>query len=138
MKQCTTCKVTKHTDEFYFRKDTGKYKTECKVCTVSRSKRNRKEDADVYDRERHLMQTYGLTLEDYDSLLISQEGCCAICNSPDPKGKGRFHVDHNHKTGEIRGLLCSTCNQGIGLLLDNPTILRKAAEYLETNGYYGD
>jgi recombination endonuclease VII len=70
---------------------------------------------------------YGLSIEAHDSLLATQNNCCAIC-------EGRFtkppHVDHCHKTGEVRGLLCSNCNTGIGNLRDDPALLRKALEYL--------
>lgn len=131
MKICTTCGKKKNIEQFYFRKDSNKYKTECKHCTIKRSKKNRKEDADLYDRERHLMMTYGLSLSDYDELLESQGGCCAICGTKQPTGKGRFHVDHDHDTGNIRGLLCSKCNQALGLLQDNSSIVMKAACYLK-------
>ena len=64
----------------------------------------------LYKRE------YGITLEDYDLMLIEQEGKCAVCGSDDPKGKGRFHVDHDHDTGKVRGLLCHYCNIAEGYL----------------------
>ena len=70
-------------------------------------------------------------------MLAEQEGCCAICGTEDPGKNGRFNVDHNHDTGEIRGLLCYGCNVGIGHLRDNPSICLAAAEYLFTNGHYG-
>ena len=131
MKECTTCNEEKELTDFYYRKDSGKHKNECKECTVKRSKKNRKEDADQYDRARHLMLTYGLTLEDYDLLLEEQGGCCAICGTDKPTGKGRFHVDHDHNTNEIRGLLCSQCNQAIGLLKDSSKNCLLAASYLK-------
>ena len=73
-------------------------------------------------RERHLLRKYGLTLEMYNELLAAQGGVCAYCGTSDPGGRGAFHVDHDHsccpgeKTcGEcINGLLCSTCNIGLG------------------------
>ena len=121
MKKCTTCKATKPLSLFTIRSDTKKHKNECKACVNNRVTQKR----------------YGITLAEYDILLTEQEGACAICGTMDPRAS-RFHIDHNHETGEIRGLLCGPCNQGIGLLQDSPTILRKATEYLETNGYYGD
>ncbi len=71
---------------------------------------------------------FGLSKAQYDSLLESQGGVCAICSSP-PAGK-RLAVDHSHLTGEIRKLLCSRCNTGLGLFGDSPESLKKAAEYL--------
>jgi hypothetical protein len=74
---------------------------------------------------------YGLTLAGYNELLDRQGGGCAICATPEPGGRGRFHVDHDHKTGIVRGLLCHACNVGIGNLGDDPERLRAAADYLE-------
>lgn len=88
-------------------------------------------------RANGLMSAYGITLEEYDDLLKQQGGRCKICGTDTPGHKGRFHVDHDHSTGKIRGLLCHACNTGIGLLGDNPTRLKKAAQYLEEEGHYG-
>lgn len=78
------------------------------------------------------LNRYGITLGEYNQLLKDQNGGCAICGTADV-GKGRkyFCIDHNHKTGKVRGLLCPKCNQGIGLLQDSPRILITAAEYLK-------
>lgn len=86
------------------------------------------------DRQRkyQLRDKYGITEEDFDIILISQKGLCAICSTDTPTGKWkRFAVDHCHHTGQVRGLLCNECNRGIGLLKDNAELLRKAAEYLD-------
>lgn len=84
-------------------------------------------------RRRHLLKSlYGITPEIYDGMLAAQKGCCAICGTDRPNGNSAFFaVDHDHVTGKIRGLLCSTCNMALGLLRDSVTILRKAAAYLE-------
>jgi predicted nucleic acid-binding Zn ribbon protein len=75
---------------------------------------------------------YGITAEEYDALLAAQEGRCAICGSPDWPGKGnRPHIDHDHETGRIRGLLCNNCNTGLGQFKDDPQRLRAAIRYLE-------
>jgi len=79
-------------------------------------------------REHHLTNAYGITLEDYDALLATQGGVCVICHNGTDEP---LHVDHDHTTGKVRGLLCSNCNTGIGLLKDDPVRLRAAADYLE-------
>lgn len=83
---------------------------------------------------KHLKQ-YKLTREEFDARLAAQGYRCKICGSPTPRRKNRdWHVDHNHKTEEIRGLLCHPCNIGLGLFGDSPERLRAAATYLEKDG----
>ncbi len=79
---------------------------------------------------------YGLTIEDYKRLLRKQNYRCAICRSKDfgRKGGKHFCIDHDHKTGKIRGLLCGACNKGLGLLKDKIKNLRNAIEYLQKVG----
>jgi len=74
----------------------------------------------------------GLTLDDYERLLATQGGVCAICERP-PK-KRRLHVDHDHATGKVRGLLCFTCNRYVLGKYATPAKLRAAADYLERGG----
>jgi len=78
-------------------------------------------------RERRHVLIYGLTAEDYERLLVAQNGACAVCNE---KSERRLCVDHCHATGEVRGLLCSNCNTAIGLLDDDPDRMRAAALYV--------
>jgi len=80
-------------------------------------------------RETRLKWKYGISLEDYNRVLAQQGGVCAICGSH--PGRRPLDVDHDHKTGRIRGLLCESCNKALGLFRDDPSILRKAAEYVE-------
>ena len=74
---------------------------------------------------------YGITLAEYRSMLEKQGGGCAICKAKESSGGGRLVVDHCHVTGGIRGLLCDTCNSGIGFFDENAASMRAAAEYIE-------
>lgn len=85
------------------------------------------------DRQRkyQLQSKYGITEDDYQQLLISQEYSCAICKTQNPTGKWKvFAVDHCHDTGIVRGLLCNECNRGMGLLGDSVERLQQAIDYL--------
>lgn len=76
---------------------------------------------------------YGLSPEDYDRMLVSQGGACSICKcapSPGTVRRQRLHVDHDHATGKVRGLLCINCNRALGLLRDDVDIASNAAMYL--------
>ena len=83
---------------------------------------------------RHLLQRYGLTAEGYNQIERRQKGLCAICRRPasrNGRSGTRLHVDHNHKTKHVRGLLCYNCNSAVGLFQDSPKILKAAIRYLE-------
>lgn len=73
---------------------------------------------------------YGISLEDYNKLFAEQNGCCKICKTHQNEFKKKLHVDHNHKTGEVRGLLCHNCNLAIGRLKEDPAIVKSVLEYL--------
>ncbi len=77
-----------------------------------------------------MIRKYGITLADFDALLASQGGACAICKGQPNGPGGRFHVDHCHESNKVRGLLCGRCNTAIGLLGDDPERIEKAAVYL--------
>lgn len=89
-------------------------------------------------RNIHLEHKYGITTEDYFNLLKKQKGVCKICGNPPSKKDHRknkegmyyLHVDHDHITNEIRGLLCNNCNKGLGSFKDNIELLDKAKQYL--------
>lgn len=85
------------------------------------------------NRDLQLKKKYGLGEAEYNGLLREQGGACAICRSEISGGVGVFHVDHCHATKVVRGLLCMRCNHGLGNFKDDPTLLRKAAEYLEAS-----
>lgn len=84
-------------------------------------------------RSYALRRKYGITPEEYESMLDSQGGCCAICGRA-PKSGRRLAVDHDHISGAVRGLLCTACNVGIGLLGDNHQSVSGAASYLSRVG----
>lgn len=80
-----------------------------------------------------LRNRYGITPEAYDGFMLLQDGVCAVCKDPNARsqaGGDTLDVDHDHKTGEVRGLLCGWCNRALGLLKDDPERLQRAIEYL--------
>lgn len=83
-------------------------------------------------RNSALKRLYGITLEAYEALLEAQDGCCAVCGTR-PTKKMSLCVDHDHETGLIRGLLCGSCNKGIGLLGDSVDGLERAIRYLSND-----
>lgn len=85
-----------------------------------------------WNRAYMLSYRHGITADDYDTMLVNQGGVCAICGTDQPGGRRseRFHVDHDHETGEVRGLLCNECNQGLGKFQDSVEMLRAAIQYL--------
>ena len=89
-------------------------------------------DPKILNRRSTLKRKFNLTEYDWNVMLAEQEFKCKICQSVNPGGQGAFHTDHCHKTGKIRGLLCSNCNIGLGFFKDSPELLEKAAEYLKT------
>ena len=82
-------------------------------------------------KDMKLKSAYGITIEQYNQMYKEQEGRCKICGVHQAECKKAFAVDHNHDTGEVRGLLCMECNTGIGKLGDNVELLKKAIEYLK-------
>jgi hypothetical protein len=84
----------------------------------------------INDRRSYLKRTFGITLEQYEQMLEEQGGVCAICERP-PSEKYSLHVDHDHFTGRIRGLVCFPCNEGLGLFQDDPDLLKRAIAYVE-------
>ena len=92
----------------------------------------------IIKRQRRIKDQYGITLEDYDQMFEQQNGVCAICHKSETAlsqfgGVRRLAVDHNHKTGQVRGLLCTRCNSVIGYVYEDVTVLLEAAVYLERN-----
>lgn len=96
-------------------------------------------DSPEYMRKMNIKRLYGMTVEQYSSLLTAQGGVCKICKKPeqaiDKRTKQIRHlaIDHCHVTGKIRGLLCSYCNVGLGFFKDDKLSLQSAIEYLRAS-----
>lgn len=145
-KKCTRCKETKTLSEFYIRGGTNRFagtpSPRCRACNVVANRESwAKNGSRGINWERRIKYVFGMTREDYDHLLASQGGSCAICQTKSPIGRryknGRiekFSIDHCHRTGRIRGLLCMKCNMSIGQFDDSLPLLQKAMEYLRQHG----
>ena len=126
MKTCTKCKETK--DFSMFHKNKARldgHRSQCVACQRAARDVGKKRE---YDRAYQLSRKYGLTPECFDRMMAEQSNCCAICQREFTKTP---HVDHCHKSGEVRGLLCSNCNRAIGFLGDDPLTVSRAVDYLE-------
>jgi Autographiviridae endonuclease VII len=147
VKRCTACRIEKPLNEFYpVKKRKGAPMSECKPCTLERNRRWRVENKEQLQaantaryhanrdavRAYHLKRHYGISREEYEVMQRNQDYRCAICEGVQPK-LFDLSVDHDHETGRVRGLLCNQCNRSLGLLKDDPKLLRKAASYLEAS-----
>ena len=139
MKICTKCKKEKSISEFYKdKRNLDGYKGNCKVCdnkiSLKWKQNNRKRNREIA-RKSKIKKLYSITINEYNKMFEEQNGRCAICNNLQPHK--RLSVDHSHKTGKIRGLLCFKCNVAIGSLnVDNVGIdnLLSAVDYIRNNG----
>lgn len=159
MKICSFCLTEKGFNEFYTDKSkTGGYSSQCKVCRKAKDKsyrdrpevqkatrkraknwyKNNTERARAYGKAnaespiKRMLRKYSISEYEYSLLLLAQDEKCAVCKSPNGNRKGgRLVVDHCHETGHVRGLLCHSCNRGIGMLRDSAEILKAALKYLE-------
>ena len=118
MKQCRSCGIHKPLEGFYQRPSKSKRETECISCEKERQRQNK------------LKKRYGITAQQYDEMYAAQSGCCAICGKHQTQLKKSLAVDHDHKTGQVRGLLCFDCNTGIGKLQDDEQLILNAARYI--------
>lgn len=147
LRRCRGCLRWKSLDAFHFQsKARGRRHARCGTCRntqireanarpEARTKRRERyvasaEERKAYSRrwyaEHGIKKAYGLTREQVDLMIEAQDGRCAICAStPD-----RLHVDHDHVTGRVRGMLCGRCNRALGLMADEPDRLEAAARYL--------
>jgi len=137
-KFCYRCQQSRPVAEFYFYKRAVAcpYSATCKPC--QRSDRMRRYHASdkqtIWEKAfaRRIMRDYGITVREYLEFLLKQGSVCAICKKP-PKERCRLSVDHCHRTGKVRGLLCRACNRGIGIFKDQPALLASAMAYLEAH-----
>lgn len=132
-KICTQCHLEKDLESFSIHngfKDGRNSK--CKSCKTSNQRKGYKDGrykATPWTYEKHLKEKYGLSFEEFTSMLETQIGLCKICLLPMDKP----NVDHCHLTGKIRGLLCVKCNTGLGKFNDDPELLKVALQYLIEN-----
>jgi hypothetical protein len=114
-KRCADCREVKPVEAFdRAASQSGGYNCYCKSCRRGR------------ERAARFLRVYGLTLEARDALIAGQGCVCAICQEAEP-----VHVDHDHVTGVVRGVVCFRCNSGIGQFDDRADLMRKAIDYLE-------
>jgi hypothetical protein len=114
-KLCRTCGEIKPHSEWHRNASASDgLSTRCRACRA------------VQGRQGHLKRQYGITEAERDGLIASQGGVCCICLSALPE-----HVDHCHKTGRVRGVLCFSCNAALGQFKDRPDAIRRAAAYVE-------
>lgn len=141
-KVCPTCGAEKPHAEYYKSKNRRDGMSwECATCVkarvmshynLDRSRAYRAKHKEKYDdlARRNRLATFGITPAEYDQMLAAQGGVCAICGGGEWSTR-RLAVDHCHKTGKVRGILCSHCNVTLGQMKENPQALRAAADYLE-------
>lgn len=141
MRTCTACMMEKGLEYFGVDRRSGKPMPRCKPCRTDEARawrysrpgyeKARYQAVKVETRERHLKRKYGVSLADYDRMLVKQDGCCAICRAAEAEQfNAVFHVDHDHSIGAVRGLLCRGCNHMLGVVADDPAILERAIAYL--------
>src|ERR1700730_4434188 len=119
-KFCPKCKETLPIENFYFYAKLSRYDSWCRMCINENSRVYSKTHYTI-DRGRaaSYKRRYGITFEQYEDMFAEQGGVCAACGKPEKKFSNkskqitRLHVDHCHKTGRVRGLLCNDCNTAL-------------------------
>lgn len=133
---CKACHAANH-HEWYVRnreyeiRRVGKWQRENSERVNEGQRRNRARRGAEYkrlEREGHLRRKYGLTQNMFEALVLAQLGKCAVCDANEATD---LHVDHDHRTGKVRGLLCGKCNKAIGLMNDDPDLMMSAKRFLE-------
>jgi hypothetical protein len=134
MKKCSKCKIEKEYSAFNKNKSRKDgFQSSCKKCHSKmmqdyKIKGLKKQS----DRKVNLKRRYGIAQSEYDKMYNFQKGKCALCDAETigRKGAVNFCVDHNHKTGDVRGLLCHNCNVVLGKIKDNREWLSRALKYI--------
>lgn len=136
MKTCPNCSVEKPLTDYW------KGQSSCIECMKWKQKNYWNSRTPKKRLEQHLKYKYGIEPETFLAAWDEQEGKCAICKDAlpdlltyDNRRRG-YAIDHNHNTGEFRGILCIMCNTLLGMANDDTDVLQKAVEYLKTNGSY--
>lgn len=143
--KCSKCKETKDLTLFSLKVVTKRPYSWCKACVSAASqlwkKKNPKKHVEYCKQWRldnpdkwkdvRYQYEYGISLQDYNCFYRAQNGCCAICKTSQEELKRTLAVDHSHRTGKVRGLLCDSCNKGIGNLHDSIDRLASAIVYLK-------
>jgi len=131
-KYCPSCKETLSIECFgKNRSSYDGFTAYCSVCHNIKGKESVKKHWGN-SRHYHLVRKYGITAKDADDILHKQGDVCALCLCiPNKNLRVPWHVDHDHKTGKVRGILCHHCNTGLGNLRDDTDVLRRAIRYLE-------
>lgn len=132
-KKCSTCNLRlPKTIEFFYKRNISenKFRSRCKICCYKARIINLKK-MKIRERKANLKKQHNMTLDDYNNLYKLQKRKCAICNKCLKNNGVRQHIDHDHKTNKIRGLLCSNCNLGLGHFKDKIKFLKRAIKYLE-------
>ena len=134
MKVCKTCGEEKNLSEFY-KVSEKYYHSYCKPCySVKVRERDVSSGRMQYKGMAKIMGlSYAELDKIYQAFFVAQDGKCAVCGVHQNRLDRNFCMDHDHETMKIRGLLCRTCNVGIGMLKDNICVLSKAIEYLQNN-----
>ncbi len=133
---CKRCKGNFPEDNFYDRGDgkgtNKKVKNICKKCLIDRNRERREKDPQKF-KSYDLMRSFGIKIDDYNKMLKEQNFSCKICLTHQSELKKQLSVDHCHKTGMIRGLLCNLCNTGLGKFKDDVEVMINAVNYLMTD-----
>lgn len=144
-KKCTKCSKNKTLDSFYKNKNFKDGRSYyCKDCVKKDHKIRAEDPVRKKDmRNNHLRARYGITIEGYEKLMVLQDGLCAICKKEETQEHSRYGgvmplaVDHNHFTGEVRGLLCSRCNRLLGRLESSREIYDGIISYVGRYNIHG-
>lgn len=140
--ECSDCGETKPLEQMRKRlRSGGQFRAgpncnDCNAAAARRWFRDNRQRATTQKFRNNLHRNYGMTIDDYETMLVAQDYVCAICDGENGihsthGTQFRLSVDHDHKTGRVRGLLCNNCNRALGLLADNHELVRKALAYIE-------